>query len=306
MDFDKVFNILKEEGSREEFLVRLKQVGETSQEFQSLSEIMLSLGMDKTPRHVYDTTILQNTFTFSEPFECFTKFRLVCKSWKFAVETKPRFDHIDSKTVELINKHFVHWHARHYVPDPKLQVSHKKTIQSLKNIVMKEKDVTSKTFALITKSTRHLTSFTMPSSGDLTSATYTSSVHELLRNSHESLRELNLPIFIFPQNLNFSNLTKVALNFCDEYETLSLHKFQLQFQNLLAFAPNIKIIETDLKYAGQRTEDIEILDFVGTTYGNHCVICFQTLGVGFNSFELDDQLLNHIPLKIVKALGSVR
>jgi len=155
------------------------------------------------------------------------------------------------------------------------------------------------TFPMITKSYRHLTSFTIESRGNLTGTTYESSVLELLRNSHESLRELNLPIFIFPQNLNFSNLTKVTLNFCDEYETLSLHKFQLQFQNLLAFAPNIKIIETDLTHAAQDNEDgIEILDFIGTTYGKHCLIYTGWLG---GNGTLSDQLPNHIPLKIVTA-----
>ena len=89
-------------------------------------------------------------------------------------------------------------------------------------------------------------------------------VLELLRNSHESLRELNLPKFIFPQSLNFLNLTKVTLNFggvCDEVF------FKLQFQNLLDFAPNIKLIETDLtKRNFYLSEDItRILDFLGNT-----------------------------------------
>jgi len=295
MDFDKVFNILKDKGSREEFLVRLKQVGETSQEFQSLSQIMLSLGMDRTPRHVYETTILQNTFTFCEPFECFTKLRLVCKSWKFAIETKPRFDHIDSKTVEFINNcPFSFW-------PPKLYVSHKKIIQSLKNIEIKDKDVNPATFPMIIKSTRRLTSFTMQSNPVLNTETYESSVLELLRNSYESLRELRIPIFIFPQNLTFSNLTEVTLNFCDEYETLSLYKFQLRFQNLLAFAPNIKIVEINLTHVDKDSEsEIEILDFVGTSYGKHCVICTEWLGRG-NDFEFGERLPNHIPLKIMTA-----
>jgi len=294
MDFDKVFNIFKDEGSREEFLVRLKQVGETSEEFQSLSKIMLSLGMGRTPRHVYETTILQNTFTFCEPFECFTKFQLVCKSWKFAVETKPRFDHIDSTTVKFINKCF-------RFGDPKLYVSYKKTVQSLKNIEMKDNDVDQGTFELITKSTRDLTSFAMDSSKNLARTEYESSILELLRNSHESLRELDLPSFIFPQNLTFSNLTEITLNFCDEYtNTIPPQEFKLQFQNFLPFVPNIKIIQIDLTNIDPYNEDgIEILDFVGTTYGKHCVTCTGFLGC--NNFDLDDHLLNHIPLRIMMA-----
>jgi len=198
--------------------------------------------------------------------------------------------------VEFINKCFSFYPSS---ADPKLYVSYKKTIQSLKNIEFKDNDVNQDTFALITKSTRHLTSFTMESKGDLAETTYESSVLELLRDSHESLRELNLPVFIFPHNHTFSNLTKVTLNFCDEYVTLPLHKFQLQLQYILAFAPNIKIVETDLTHAAQDDENsMEILDFVGTTYGKHCVICPRWLG-GYGT--LGDELLNHIPLKIVTA-----
>jgi hypothetical protein len=118
-------------------------VGETSSEFQSLSAIILSIGMGRTSRHVYDITILQNTFTFSEPFECFTKFLLVCKSWKFAVETKPRFDHIDSKTVKFINERI--FRIPFWSPQ-QLWFSSKTIIKSLKNIEMKDNDVNRKLF----------------------------------------------------------------------------------------------------------------------------------------------------------------
>jgi len=43
------------------------------------------------PRGIHQKAILQITFDYCKSRECFKKFRLVCKSWKHAVETK-RFD----------------------------------------------------------------------------------------------------------------------------------------------------------------------------------------------------------------------
>jgi len=41
----------------------------------------------ETPRGIHQKTIIQHTLRFSDTGDCFQKFRLVCKSWKDAVET---------------------------------------------------------------------------------------------------------------------------------------------------------------------------------------------------------------------------
>merc|ERR1712096_476758 len=53
---------------------------------QSLKEIITFFGLNNTPKEIHQKNILQNTFKFCDPLECFTQFRLVCKSWQRAVE----------------------------------------------------------------------------------------------------------------------------------------------------------------------------------------------------------------------------
>jgi len=43
--------------------------------------------LNKTPRGVHQTNILQHVFKYSDARECFDSFRLVCKSWQNSVET---------------------------------------------------------------------------------------------------------------------------------------------------------------------------------------------------------------------------
>jgi hypothetical protein len=71
----------------EEFIARLKNAGENSSAVLHLQKAMTELKMHQTPRGIDQKTIIQHTLRFSNEDECFQKFRLVCKSWKDAVET---------------------------------------------------------------------------------------------------------------------------------------------------------------------------------------------------------------------------
>merc|ERR1712034_163620 len=71
----------------EEFILRLKNAGQNSSPVLHVQTAMTELKMNKAPRGIDEKTILQHTLKFTDPDECFQSFRLVCKSWKDAVET---------------------------------------------------------------------------------------------------------------------------------------------------------------------------------------------------------------------------
>merc|ERR1712034_60837 len=71
----------------EEFILRLKNAGQNSSPVLHVQTAMVELKMNKALRGIDEKTILQHTFKFTDPDECFQSFRLVCKSWKDAVET---------------------------------------------------------------------------------------------------------------------------------------------------------------------------------------------------------------------------
>merc|ERR1711925_58495 len=71
----------------EEFILRLKNAGQNSSPVLHVQNAMVELKMNKALRGIDEKTILQHTFKFTDSDECFQSFRLVCKSWKDAVET---------------------------------------------------------------------------------------------------------------------------------------------------------------------------------------------------------------------------
>jgi len=72
---------------RQELIARFKNAGENSRVVLLLQKAMMELKMHKTPSGIHQKTIIQHTLRFGDVDECFQKFRLVCKSWKDAVET---------------------------------------------------------------------------------------------------------------------------------------------------------------------------------------------------------------------------
>lgn len=64
---------------------------ENSPQFKIFKKSLDSFNLFKTPKEVHQTNILQSVIQFCDPLECFQSFRVVCKTWKNAVETI-RFD----------------------------------------------------------------------------------------------------------------------------------------------------------------------------------------------------------------------
>jgi hypothetical protein len=88
MNLEQVLSFLTNEEKRNNLIYKLKHVGENSEQIHALKNIIRSLNLHKPPPGIEQETILQNTFRYCRPKECFTNFRLVvCKSWQHAVET---------------------------------------------------------------------------------------------------------------------------------------------------------------------------------------------------------------------------
>jgi len=93
MKLQEILSFLEDEEKRNRLIYKLKHAGEDSKPVHAFKEIITFFNLHKAPRGIHQKNILQNTFHYCEPNKCFTKFRLVCKSWQDAVETI-RFDSI--------------------------------------------------------------------------------------------------------------------------------------------------------------------------------------------------------------------
>jgi hypothetical protein len=87
----EILSFLTNEGKRNDLIYKLTHAGDSSEQMKAFKNIITSFNLHKPPRGIQHTTLLQNTFRYCDPKECFTNFRLVCKSWQNAIETI-RFD----------------------------------------------------------------------------------------------------------------------------------------------------------------------------------------------------------------------
>jgi hypothetical protein len=86
IELQEILTFLENEEKRSDLIYRLKHAGEDSKQVHAFEEIITSFNLHKSPRGIDQTTLLQNTFQYCEPKECFESFRLVSKSWKYAIE----------------------------------------------------------------------------------------------------------------------------------------------------------------------------------------------------------------------------
>jgi hypothetical protein len=96
--FTNVLACLEDSEKVNEYISRLKCAGPNSQQVLDLKNSMEGVNMNKSPKNIFETTMLQNTFKFCDPLECFLQFRLVCKPWKNAVETI-KFDRFNDPNI---------------------------------------------------------------------------------------------------------------------------------------------------------------------------------------------------------------
>merc|ERR1711959_408461 len=80
MKLQEVLSFLEHEEKRKRLILKLKHSGEDSKEVHAFHEIIDSFNLNKVPKEINQTNILQNNFKFCDPLEAFKNCRLVSKT----------------------------------------------------------------------------------------------------------------------------------------------------------------------------------------------------------------------------------
>jgi len=264
MNMQDVLFILENEEKRKDFILRLKKVGEISEEFQAIKNVMCSLRVHKPPREVNQTTILRHTFQYCDGMKAIENFRLVSKSWKLAVETTkfcaPHVHEILPQIAETFG-------AGEYP-----MVYHK----LLKNLKPPSGWIPSFFFAdsvlannfnsiakLVSQNMKGLRSICITNDFDvITEEIYETFLNEFLPNSCNTLCDLEIPKLFLP-NVYFPNLTELTVENLD----LPSNVFKTQFKQILKNMPDLQIITIE-----EPTMTPHIRDYLISNYAEECYV----------------------------------
>jgi hypothetical protein len=226
---------------------------------------------------LYQTIFLQNTFEYCDTLECFQKFRLVSKAWKFAIETK-RFSHPnsdDSHSNSILTKVA----DRH--PSGKYPLIYHKILNSLKCLNLSLRASTFDSMSnLILNNMKRLTSINVSNNYDLfeyfwkNPSKYETFLSNVLLNSNITLKKVYLPKVFLP-NLHFKNLSKFTMLLWPEFEKISLSEFQTQFSQMVKNSPSLELVEL---YCSPNVPT-SFYDFLTSNYKKHLMISSWALTV---------------------------
>jgi len=115
---DEIVSILQNPEKIEQLISKLKTIGKDFPKFQKFKRSIDSFHLNKPPRGVHQTNILQHVFKYSDSRECFDSFRLVCKTWQNAVETirldiSPPFKIFQELCLHEINGQFPPFYSKY-------------------------------------------------------------------------------------------------------------------------------------------------------------------------------------------------
>jgi len=246
-----------------------------------LQKSMTELKMHQEPRGIDQKTIIQHTLRFSDEDECFQKFRLVCKSWKNAVETirfnrsvgKKFFYNLDQKIT-----------AQEILPTSYLS-KYLKIFRKLAITVTVDLKNKNKIFPLVLNNMKKLNEITIYTDGkDL--GQFACFAFQMLQNSNETLRTLRIPRFVIP-DICFPKLTNLHLRIGDN--NILLREFQNCFPKALKNMENLKTVHLELYELGF----LPLCQHICENYSKHCI----------SASEEGCEVLNIImPAKIVERI----
>jgi len=287
MNFEEVIACLQNTDKREEFIARLKNAGKQSTPFLNLQSAMTELKMHKTARGIDQKTTIQHTLRFSDVDDCFQKYRLVCKSWKDTVETI-RFNRfvgvrfcydLDHKINEgiLLNPNYFGKYLKSFrklnIP---LDLENKNEIFSLvlNNMKKLNKISFAREYAILGEEYAIL------------GEEYDSFAFQILQNSHETLRVLDLSKLIIP-DIGFPQLTNLDLAIGEHH--IFLQEFQAYFPQVLKNMKNLEKIELGLYSSWQC-----VGEYICENYSKQCI-----------SASRDTETLSIMPVKILEHVHDV-
>ena len=249
---------------------------------------MTELNMHKAPKGIFEKTMLQNMFQFCEPDECFQSFRLVCKSWKNAVETI-RFNQYSSMQEVRMTLTFLELdqaitnqtiistnYFDKYLPAFK-------QFSAPVNICFWENK--NEIFALILKNMKKLNELDFASWHGNLSPEDETFMYKMIENSRNTLSKLHLSKITIP-DVTFPKMTQLSL--CIGRDYILLEDFETHFPRVLE---NMEILEK-VTLNRWRGGSESVLQYIDHNYQKHCI--------HGRLFKFD--LLNYIPLKIATTI----
>jgi hypothetical protein len=258
MDFQEVLACLKYPEKCAQFIRKLKNAGENSEPFLQVQSAMVKLKMNKPPKGIDQTNILQHTFKFLTPKECFTKFRLVSKQWQNVAETIRFNQEIESYIFER------------FCSQPQISNGFGKYLKIFRKLRLPlslpetEKGAQMKSIVLNRmKKLNHINFHRNPEPTMSDSFSL-----QMLTNSRETLQYLKLSNLIIPE-MCLSKLHRLELNL---YRHTSLLQFKNYFPQTLKKMKNIEKVRLGL-FVQSDTKNIS--EYIAENYKKHCISAIE-------------------------------
>ena len=213
----------------------------------------------QTPRGIHQKTIIQHTLRFSDVDDCFQKFRLVCKTWKDAVETirfnrtldEGFFYDLDDKmTLEGMTLAKTNYFSKYLRLFKKIHIP-----LSLEN--------QNEIFPLVLNNMKKLNEIMFFSENASLLKDFDSFAFQMLQNSHETLLVLSIPKFVIP-DIDYPKLRKLDLWVGEDY--ILLQEFQTCFPQSLKNMENLEVITLCLYSCWE-----SVGEYICENYSKHCI-----------------------------------
>jgi len=266
MDFEEVLACLQDTEKCQAFVAKLKNAGKHSKAFFNLRNVMTELRMNKKPHGIDQKTIIQHTLRFTEVDECFQSFRLVCKSWKDAVETI-RFNRMVGS--DFFNKlnHTLEFHGTVPPYTTKYLQAFRKLHFPIDLLDNYWDENVHEICSLILSSMQNLNTInfkvSLPGNDFTLSVLNEIFILKMLLNSKETLQTLHISKFTLPHK-KFLKLSTLELKIGEEY--MSLHEFQTIFSRVLKYMENLETVSLD-----QCGDTAHVCEYIAKNYAKHCI-----------------------------------
>jgi hypothetical protein len=276
---NELASILQNPQKIEQLILKLKTIGEDSPQFQTFKTNIDSFQLNKPPRGVHQINILQHVFKYSDSRECFDSFRLVCKSWKNAVETI-RLDALSP--LGIFQELCLHERNGHFPPfySKYLKTFRKLHLRLDRNFTMVKWNSIA---TLLIDSMKNLDTVVIRISCPIPTD-FVIFLFNLFKNSQSTLKIIGIVCKVemctFPA-ISLPNLTNLAIRICPNHQN-KVQSFDYLMKTFVdVMCPNLKLFSiSDIHTAPQ------ILKYITQNYPNHFV-CAPEIST-----------LEHIPLKL--------
>ena len=256
---------------RQEYIARLKSAGPNSQPVLDLKKSMEGLKMKKPPKNIFEKTILQHTFKYCDPLECFLQFRLVCKDWQNAIETI-KFDRF--------NKVCVHKYACHPTFLTKFLPMFKKIRIYISKPIFESEQVRT----LLLNNVSKLNEISLSVSSEVKQF-LPLFIQTFYQNSSVTVKKIYHYGKYLP-DLQFPKTTVLSLMLSYHTNTTFIQTFSNAMENI----ENLELIQVSVS----KTND-DIFKFITENFSKHYMFCST----------LTERTLNHLPLKLCKCVRNL-